>query len=198
IVKLRPAPGKPPGEAARFWSDVGRPVLAKQRATLSELSDQLGASSDKATQELNDRTRSTTTQLVVVSLVLIVVIVVLAIRLINSNIVAPITVLTEKTVRLSKGDDNFPLPEVHRTDEYGALARALEIFKANADKIRAMSVAEAVTKQIGNVIKAAADKDFTSEVDLHDKEGFLKDIGAAVNNLLRICKGSFKDFSQKA
>ena len=45
---------------------------------------------------------------------------------------------------------------------------------------------------------AVTEKDFTSEVDLSDKEGFLKEIGFAVNNLLRICKGSFKDFSQKA
>jgi methyl-accepting chemotaxis protein len=198
LVKLRPAPGKPPGEAARFWSEVGRPVLAKQRGTLSDLSDALGESSGKSTQELTERTKATTTQVIGISLGLIVFVIIFALRTINVSIVAPLTLLTEKTVRLSKGDDNFALPEVERPDEYGALARALEVFKGNADKIRAMSVAEAVTKEIGDVIKAAAEKDFTAEVDLHNKEGFLREIGAAVNNLLRICKGSFKDFSQKA
>jgi len=194
LVKLRQAPG----EAARFWSETGRPALTKQRNTLNELSRQLGESSKKETQELNGRVRSATIQVVIIGLVLIAVVVAFALRTISASIVAPITVLTQKTVRLSRGDDNFPLPEVSRKDEYGALARALEVFKANADKIRAMSVAEAVTKEIGNVIKAAAEKDFTAEVDLHNKEGFLKDIGGAVNNLLRICKASFKDFSQKA
>jgi methyl-accepting chemotaxis protein len=200
IVKLRPVPGKlyPNGEAARFWGEVGRPVLATQRAALNELSVQLGDASDKATQELNEHTKTTTLTVVAVGLALIVLVTIFAMQTIKTRIVAPITTLTEKTVRLSKGDDNFPLPEVTRTDEYGALARALEIFKSNADKIRAMSVAEAVTKEIGAVIKAAADKDFTAEVDLNNKEGFLKDIGAAVNNLVRICRGSFKDFSQKA
>jgi methyl-accepting chemotaxis protein len=198
IVKLRNAPGRPPGEASHFWSDVGRPVLNKKRAALAELSNQLGESSNRATQELTERTKSTTIQVVGLGLALICLVVAFALQTIKNKIVAPITTLTTKTVRLSKGDDDFDLPEIHRSDEYGALARALQIFKANADKIRAMSVAEEVTKEIGDVIKAAADKDFTAEVDLHNKEGFLKDIGAAVNNLLRICKGAFKDFSQKA
>jgi methyl-accepting chemotaxis protein len=194
LVKLKQAPA----DAARAWGEMGRPVLTKQRNALNDISAQLVESSNKATQALNEQTRSTMVRTVVVSLVLIVLIVAFAVRTINSKIVAPITVLTSKTVRLSRGDDNFELPEVARKDEYGALARALEVFKANADKIRAMSAAEAVTKEIGDVIKAAADKDFTAEVDLHNKEGFLKEIGAAVNNLLRTCKGSFKDFSQKA
>jgi len=194
LVKLRQAPG----EAARAWGEGGRPVLTTQRNRLNDLSEELGAAADKATQEVAARTKTTLTTVVVISLVLIAIVVVFAIRVINSSIVAPVTVLTEKTVRLSRGDDNFLLPEATRKDEYGALARALEVFKANADKIRAMSVAEAVTKEIGAIIKAAADKDFTAEVDLHNKEGFLKDIGAAVNNLLRICRASFKDFSQKA
>ncbi|HXI60085.1 MAG TPA: methyl-accepting chemotaxis protein [Polyangia bacterium] len=199
LAKLKAAgPGKGGGDAGHYWSEVGRPVLAKQRAALNDLSDDLGESSNKATTELNEHTKTTTYEVIGISLGLIVVVLIFALRTINSGIVAPMTVLTEKTVRLSKGDDKFELREVDRTDEYGALARALAIFKANADKIRAMSVAEAVTKEIGDVIKKAADKDFSAEVDLTGKEGFLKDIGSAVNNLLRICKGSFKDFSQKA
>jgi methyl-accepting chemotaxis protein len=198
LAKLRPAPGKPPGEAARFWAEVGRPRLAKQRAALSDISDELGGSSDKATQELNDRTKTTINQVIGIGLGLLVIVSIFALRTISVSVVAPITLLTEKTVRLSKGDDKFALPEVERKDEYGALARALEIFKGNADKIRAMSVAEEVTKEIGGVIKAAAEKNFTAEVDLAKTEGFLKEIGSAVNSLLRICRASFKDFSQKA
>jgi methyl-accepting chemotaxis protein len=198
LVKLKPGPGKAPGEANRFWSEVGRPVLTKQRAALNTLSAQLVASSDKATKELEARTQSTTIMVVAISLVALVLVIAFALRTINGSIVAPLSLLTEKTVRLSKGDDNFSLPEIDRRDEYGDLARALQVFKSNADKIRAMSVAEAVTKEIGDVIKAAADKDFTAEVNLANKEGFLKEIGSAVNNLLRICRASFKDFSQKA
>jgi methyl-accepting chemotaxis protein len=129
---------------------------------------------------------------------LVLLVSVIALWMIQTQIVRPITVLTEKTVRLSKGDDNFPLPELDRKDEYGDLARALKVFKDNADRIRAMSAAEEVTKEIGDVIKAAAEKDFTAEVDLAGKSGFLKDIGDAVNGLIKICRGSFKDFRGKS
>jgi methyl-accepting chemotaxis protein len=173
-------------------------VLSKQRAALSALSDELDSAADNATKQLDERTRLTMILLVGISLGLIIIVVVFALMTVNSSIVAPITVLTEKTVLLSRGDDNFALPEVDRKDELGALARALEVFKSNADKIRAMSVAEAVTKEIGDVIKAAANKDFSCEVDLGTKEGFLKEIGLAVNNLIYICRGAFKDFSDKA
>ncbi|HET6279666.1 MAG TPA: methyl-accepting chemotaxis protein [Polyangia bacterium] len=198
LAKLKASAAGKPSDAGHYWGEVGRPVLAKQRQALNDLSDDLGESSNKATTELNEHTKSTTYWVIGLSLALMVIVFIFALRIINNNIVGPMTGLTEKTVRLSKGDDNFELKEVNRSDEYGALARALAVFKANADKIRAMSVAEAVTKEIGAVIKAAADKDFTAEVDLQNKEGFLKDIAVAVNNLLRICKGSFKDFSQKA
>ena len=198
LLRAKPAPGKPPNEAALFWNEAGRTQLTRQRTALNDLSEELGAGANKATQELNEKTKATTLRGIILSLVLIVVVVVFALRTINTGIVAPINVLTEKTVRLSRGDDRFDLPELARTDEYGALARALEVFKSNADKIRAMSVAEVVTKEIGDVIKAAADKDFTGEVDLRNKEGFLRDIGSAVNNLLQICRAAFKDFSQKA
>jgi methyl-accepting chemotaxis protein len=195
---LNPASGKTIAEANRRWAENGRSVLTTQRNRLNELSTEFVTASEKATKELEEQTRSRALTVVVISFGLILAVVIFALRAINTGIVAPITELTEKTVRLSRGDDNFLLPEVARKDEYGALARALEVFKSNADKIRAMSVAERVTKEIGDVIKAAANKDFTAEVDLANKEGFLKEIGAAVNNLIRICKASFKDFSQKA
>jgi methyl-accepting chemotaxis protein len=198
VAASAPEPAKPVSEVARYWAETGRPALSKQRAALNALSDELDSAADNATQQLNERTRLTMMLVVGISLGLIIIVVIFALVTVNSSIVTPITVLTGKTVLLSRGEDKFALPEVDRKDELGALARALEVFKSNADKIRAMSVAEAVTKEIGDVIKAAANKDFSCEVDLRTKEGFLKDIGVAVNNLLFICRGAFKDFSDKA
>jgi len=191
-------PIKAPSEAARFWAETGRPVLAHQRDMLNTLSDEMDATADSASQKLDARARATLILLGGISVGAILLIVVFALFLINSGIVRPVTVLTNKTVLLSRGDDNFALPEVDRKDEFGSLARALLVFKNNADKIRAMSVAEVVTKEIGEVIQAAANKDLSCEVDLRNKDGFLKDIGGAVNNLLYICGGAFKDFSEKA
>ena len=184
--------------AAKFWADQGRPVLVKQRAFLKDLSETLAASSDKATADLTERVRSTIYRALGASAGLVTLVSVLALLLIRAEIVAPLTALTDKTVRLSRGDDDFQLSELHRRDEYGDLARALKVFKDNADRIRAMSEAEAVTQEIGDVIKAAAEKDFTAQVDLSDKSGFLKEIGAAVNTLIQVGRGSFQDFHGKS
>ena len=54
-------------------------------------------------------------------------------------LIRPLGALTEKTKRLSEGDSAFDLPEVKRADELGSLARALEIFRQNSNKIRTMT-----------------------------------------------------------
>jgi methyl-accepting chemotaxis protein len=54
-------------------------------------------------------------------------------------LIGPLGGLTNKTKRLSEGDASFDLPEVKRTDELGALARALEIFRQTSEKIRTMT-----------------------------------------------------------
>jgi len=61
-----------------------------------------------------------------------------------------------------------------------------------------MAAAEGVTKEIGEVITRAANNDFTARVDLAKTEGFLKDIGLAVNRLLEISNETLKDFRNKA
>lgn len=54
-------------------------------------------------------------------------------------LIRPLGGLTSKTKRLSEGDAAFDLHEVKRTDELGALARALDIFRQTSDKIRTMT-----------------------------------------------------------
>jgi methyl-accepting chemotaxis protein len=54
-------------------------------------------------------------------------------------LIGPLGGLTDKTKRLSEGNASFDLPEVNRTDELGALARALEIFRQTSEKIRTMT-----------------------------------------------------------
>lgn len=182
----------------KFWVDNGLPHTKAQRALVREMVDEITMSSDKSTVDVRENVKQTIYRVVGISIALMLFIGFLALRIIQTAIVEPITVLTSKTVRLSKGDGDFQLPELELKDEYGDLARALKVFQDNADRIRAMTAAEAVTKEIGEAIKAAADKDFTSQVDLVDKTGFLKQIGGAVNGLISICRGSFKDFRVKS
>jgi methyl-accepting chemotaxis protein len=78
------------------------------------------------------------------------------------------------------------------------MARAVDVFKQNADKIAAMLTAEGTTREIGEVISGAAAGDLTIRVPLDGKVGFLKDIGAQVNRLLDTTNMAFKEFGEKA
>ncbi|MEI8401425.1 MAG: methyl-accepting chemotaxis protein [Alcaligenaceae bacterium] len=58
--------------------------------------------------------------------------------------------------------------------------------------------AQATTIEIGAIISAAANGDFTSEVSLSDKEGFYLEISTAVNQLIRSSRDAFIAISDNA
>jgi methyl-accepting chemotaxis protein len=182
----------------QFWAETGRPFLSEQRSMLGNIADTVTDSSNKTTHELQERTSRTVMIAIGMSLFALLLVTLGSLAIVSKRIVMPMTVLTGKTVRLSKGDDDFELIELDRSDEYGDLARALKIFKDNSSKLRAMTAAEGVTKEIGDVITRAANNDFTARVDLSRTEGFLKEIGVAVNRLLEISSETLKDFRNKA
>ncbi|MEM8948242.1 MAG: HAMP domain-containing sensor histidine kinase [Pseudomonadota bacterium] len=63
-------------------------------------------------------------------------VVVLVVMVTVSNLVHPITRMTETMTKLAEGDLDVPIPAVKRHDEIGEMARALEVFKANAEQVK--------------------------------------------------------------
>jgi methyl-accepting chemotaxis protein len=118
--------------------------------------------------------------------------------LISRGIIVPLNGMTAAMTRLASGDGSVEIPEMQSRSELGAMARAIDVFKQNADKIAAMLAAEATTREIGDVISKAAGGDLTVRVPLANKVGFLKDIGTEVNRLFETSHVTFKDFGDKA
>lgn len=114
------------------------------------------------------------------------------------GIVAPLKSMTGAMNRLAGGNADIEVTGQDRGDEIGDMARALDVFRQNADKIVAMMKAETVTREIGDIIAGAAAGDLTRRVDLSDKSGFLRDIGAQVNTLLETSNDAMRDFGVKA
>src|SRR6266851_767151 len=100
------------------------------------------------------------------------------------GIIVPLNAMTGAMTGLAAGDGTVDIPEMRSKSELGAMARAVDVFKQNADKIAAMLTAETTTREIGEVISGAAAGDLTIRVPLDNKVGFLKDIGEQVNRLL--------------
>jgi len=118
--------------------------------------------------------------------------------LIVRGIVLPLNAMTGAMTGLAAGDGTVEIPEMGSRSELGAMAKAVDVFKQNADKIAAMLTAEVTTREIGQVISGAAGGDLTIRVPLDDKVGFLKEIGAQVNRLLDTTNLAFKEFGEKA
>ncbi len=114
------------------------------------------------------------------------------------GIIVPLNAMTGAMTGLAAGDGTVEIPEMRSRSELGAMARAVDVFKQNADKIAAMLTAETTTREIGEVISGAAAGDLTIRVPLENKVGFLKDIGEQVNRLLNATNAAFKEFGEKA
>jgi methyl-accepting chemotaxis protein len=114
------------------------------------------------------------------------------------GIIRPLNAMTTAMTGLAAGDGSVEIPEMRSRSELGAMARAVDVFKQNADKIAAMLTAETTTREIGEVISGAAAGDLTIRVPLDGKVGFLKDIGGQVNRLLDTTNVAFKEFGEKA
>lgn len=114
------------------------------------------------------------------------------------SIIKPLDQMTRAMDRLSRGDGSVEIPGLGSSNEIGAMAAAVDVFKQNADKIAAMLKAEDTTREIGAIISKAAAGDLTVRVGLDDKTGFLRDIGEQVNQLLETSNAVLRDFGEKA
>ncbi len=107
---------------------------------------------------------------------------------------------TVALTRLSEGDTDTDVPYLERKDEIGSLARAAEVFRTNALKIRELGEAEvariaaaqaerermmaALGESFGDVVSAAVAGDFTRRVSADFADGELNRLADNINQLV--------------
>ena len=204
----------PPSEAAARLLVVARDVTAGARVMLQN-SDKLDVLESGFLSKLRELrlqltefadeiasgavvTASTGTSMVIAASAAAIVLGSFLAWLIVRGIVVPLNAMTGAMTGLAAGDGSVAIPEMGSRSELGAMAKAVDVFKQNADKIAAMLTAEVTTREIGEVISGAAAGDLTIRVPLEDKVGFLKDIGTQVNRLLDTTNLAFREFGEKA
>ena len=67
--------------------------------------------------------------------------------IVGRSIAQPITQMTDAMGRLAANDLNVSVPALHRRDEIGAMAKAVEVFKINADRVRELTAAQEANRQ---------------------------------------------------
>ncbi|HEY8576657.1 MAG TPA: methyl-accepting chemotaxis protein [Devosia sp.] len=120
--------------------------------------------------------------------------------LISRSITKPITRLTGTMEALAQGDLDVDVRGADRSDEVGAMARAVEVFRENAQRIAQMTEAEAaqvlanqaersrmmesLQRAFGDVVDAAIAGDFSRRVDAHFPDAELNALAHSVNSLV--------------
>ncbi|WP_157959877.1 methyl-accepting chemotaxis protein [Devosia submarina] len=120
--------------------------------------------------------------------------------LFSRTITRPITRLTGTMQALAQGDLAAEVRGAERTDELGAMARAVEVFRENGLKVAEMTEAEAarilsnqaeraammvtLQRSFGDVVDAAIAGDFTKRVDASFPDAELNALAHSVNSLV--------------
>jgi methyl-accepting chemotaxis protein len=120
--------------------------------------------------------------------------------LFSRTITRPITRLTGTMQALAQGDLATEVRGSDRTDELGAMARAVEVFRENGLKVAEMTEAEAariiatqadrtammvaLQRAFGDVVDAAIAGDFSKRVDAEFPDSELNALARSVNNLV--------------
>ena len=120
--------------------------------------------------------------------------------LFSRTITRPITQLTGTMQALADGDLDVEVTGAGRSDELGAMARAVEVFRENGHKVNQLTEAEAAQSQatleerarmmqslqraFGDVVDAAIAGDFSRRVEARFPDAELNALAASVNSLV--------------
>ncbi|KPF41839.1 methyl-accepting chemotaxis protein [Rhizobium sp. AAP43] len=110
----------------------------------------------------------------------------------RNGIVNPIRSLTSVMSGMASGRRVSSIPGTDRQDEIGEMARALEVFRANEEQMRAMEAQEAaltaqskdLQSSISVIVKAAAAGDFSQRISKTYEDADLQRFAGSVNELV--------------
>jgi len=115
-------------------------------------------------------------------------------------ITRPIPRLAASMAEIAQGNYDTRVPYTHQGNEVGAMARAVEVFRENGQKVAEMTQAEAarivrdqenrqrmmseLQSAFGQVVDAAVAGDFSQRVTVEFPDPELNELGRSVNNLV--------------
>ena len=117
-------------EADKLNEAIDNLVSGVEQEVGAAAADMLGAKEDL------DATIRLQTMVMIGSLVTLLVIVVTSLIVLTRTLVQPLSEMTDITGRMAGGDLSLVVPGQERKDEIGRMARAVEIFRENAHKVR--------------------------------------------------------------
>lgn len=120
---------------------------------------------------------------------------------------------TDTMTQLANGELDIEIDGAERTDELGAMARALGVFKDNAVRMRRLdqekeaseraaqesrhAMMQELRRAFGSVVSAAGDGDFSRRVDATFADNELNELAAGINDLVERLDTVLRDVGEK-
>ncbi|MEL6478012.1 MAG: methyl-accepting chemotaxis protein, partial [Pseudomonadota bacterium] len=171
----------------------------KKQAEYEELLDQVVAEQNRLGPQGRASIDNTMTLIVAISLAALVVGLVFA-YVIARSVSNNVTRLAERMERLADDDLEVEIEGTEHQHELGRMARSLEIFKQNAEKVRELARKQKEAEEhaaqerqkmmselqsaFGSVVDAALEGDFTRRIDTHFPDQELNALADGFNRLL--------------
>jgi methyl-accepting chemotaxis protein len=153
--KLLPALAKGDvGAASRAYADVTAAYTA-HRAVIDDIVRKTNDSNAATEAEASSQTGLVTIVLWSVSIA-VLAIVGLGIIAVGLGIVRPIGAMTLAMKQLAAGDLEVAIPSLSRRDEVGAMASAVQVFRDNARRVKAMEAEQVATQRDNEIERRAA------------------------------------------
>jgi len=153
--KLLPALMKNDTErAASAYADVTAAYVA-HRAVIDDIVRKTNDGNAAAEAEASSQTGIVTIVLWSVSIAALAI-VGLGIFAVGLGIVRPIGAMTLAMKQLAAGDLDVAIPSLLRKDEVGAMASAVQVFRDNARRVKAMEAEQIVARQVSEADRRAA------------------------------------------
>jgi len=123
-----------------------------------------------------------------------------AFALLGTWVAKPVSKMTGVMLKIADGAYDVEVPYANRKDEIGAMAKAVEVFRKNGQRVAEMTEAEAariirdqearaammaeLRREFGEVVDAAVAGDFSRRVDAEFPDAELNALAGSVNNLV--------------
>nr|WP_293863595.1 methyl-accepting chemotaxis protein [uncultured Alsobacter sp.] len=135
----------------------------------------------------------------------------LAFWVVQARAVSPIAALTDAMRRLSGGELQTTIPNADRTDEIGQMAGAVQVFKENAIRVKALEEEEKkvaaerlrraqsmveVVGEVGEVVRRAADGDFSARLQVATDDPEMSKLVAGINEINQVVDAATGEFAE--
>ena len=187
-----------------------RPTLTAMEKALNELSTHIASRGDTVAAEAESGYRNSLYMLFALA-TLAALVSVGAILIVTRRVASPIVATTDAMNELAKGNLETVIQHTDREDEIGTMAKALQVFRENLVKVRALEEQEraaaerrlaraqsmeAVVSDVGEVVAAAAAGDFSARLQIDQADEQMQKLVAGINEINAVVDSATSEFAR--